>query len=93
MIPFVERAIPVRFLAGDIDSKREAFLIMFRLVIGDAMATGRCLFDIARDIGVAIGTLADWIAGVVGDLEVDDMTRKCITFAHGLGLDLEAIAG
>ena len=91
MLPLVEGSIPVRFLAGDIDSKREAFLMMFRLVIGDVMATGRRLKDIADDIGMTIGKLADWIAGLVGDHEVDAMSRKCVAFAHDLGLVLEAV--
>jgi hypothetical protein len=91
MLPLVESAIPVRFVAGDIDSKRDAFLVMFRLVIGNALATGRHLKDIAEDIDVSICKLADWIAGEVGDHEVEDMSRKCVAFAHGLGLDLEAV--
>ena len=93
MVPHFACAIPVRFLAGDIDSKRDAFLVMFRLVIGNAMASGRRLKDIATDIGVPIAKLADWIAGMVGDHEVESMSRKCISFAHGIGLDLEAVAG
>jgi len=93
MMPLVACAIPVRFQTGDIDGKREAFLMMFRLIIGDAMAAGRRLKNIAEDIGVTIAKLSDWIAGVIGNHEVDDMSRKCITFAHGLGLDLEAVEG
>ena len=93
MLPLVESAIPVRFEAGDIDSKRDAFLVMFRLVIGNALATGHHLKDIAEDIGISISKLADWIAGEVGDHEVEDMSRKCVAFAHGIGLDLEAVEG
>ena len=84
-------AIPVKFLAGDIDSKRDAFLLMFRLVIGNAMATGHHLKDIASDIGISIIQLADWISGVIDDDAVEEMSRQCVAFAHGLGLELEAV--
>jgi hypothetical protein len=93
MLPIIEDAIPVRFVAGDIDSKRDAFLLMFRLVIGNALATGHHLKDIADDIGISISKLADWIAGDVGDHEVDAMSCACLSFAHGLGLDLEPVEG
>jgi hypothetical protein len=82
--------VPVRFIAGDVDSKREAFLVMFRLVVGHAMATGRHLLEIADSIGVSAGRLGEWIAGRVRDPEVDDMSRKCIAFARQMGLALES---
>jgi len=91
MTPLVECAIPVRFLARDIGSKRDAFLVMFRFVIGNAMAAGHRLEGVADDLGISIGKLADWIAGAVGDHEVETMTRKCIAFAHGIGMDPEAV--
>jgi hypothetical protein len=82
--------IPVRFVPGDIDSQREAYLMMLRLVVGHALATGRRLLDIADTIGVSARRLTEWIAGQVGDREVEDMSRRCVAFARHLGLTLES---
>ena len=90
MTSFAIDTIPVRFVRGDLDSQREAFLVMFRLVVGHAMAAGRHLLDIAENIGVSANRLGDWIAGRVRDREVEEMSSKCIAFAHQMGLELES---
>ena len=83
--------IPVRFVPGDIESQREAYLMMFRLVVGHALAAGRRLRDIADTIGVSARRLAEWISGRVNDIEVEEMSRKCIAFARQMGLALESV--
>jgi hypothetical protein len=85
-------AIPVRFVSGDLHSQREAFLMMFRLVIGHAQSSGEGLIDIAARIGVPVAKLGDWIAGKVRDFEVPEMSRRCIAFARALGLELRSEA-
>jgi hypothetical protein len=85
--------IPVRFGAGDRVGKSEVFMMMFRLVIGDALASGGRLKDIARAIGMPVARLSGWIAGRIHHHEIDEMSRKCIRFAHDRGLDLEAVEG
>jgi hypothetical protein len=83
--------IPVRFVPGDLDSQRDAYLMMFRLVVGHALAAGRRLRDIAETVGVSARRLAEWIAGRVAAIEVEEMTRKCIAFARQMGLALESV--
>lgn len=85
--------VPVRFITGDNDSRRDAFLLMLRLVVGHALAHGFHLVDIARVLGAPVTRLADWITGAVPSDEIEDMIRKCTVLAHGMGLDLQAEAG
>jgi hypothetical protein len=82
--------VPVRFSAGDLASKRESYLMMFRLVVGHALAGGRPLREIAASMDVTHACLSGWIAGQVHDHEVEDMVGRCIAFAHDLGLELAA---
>ncbi len=82
--------IDVNFIAGDLASKRDAFLRMFRLVIGNTMAAGIPIADIARSIGIPADRLVAWMDGKIHNSEVEEMSLVCIAFAHGKGLDLAA---
>jgi hypothetical protein len=84
--------ISVRFIAGDIASKRDAFLQMFRLVVGNSLAAGSPITDIARTLGMPAARLIDWIGGAIRPTEVDEMSGACIAFAHARGLALESVA-